>query len=173
MNTGECIRTLIGHMHTVVCLVHVETSSLNVLASGSYDKTIKLWNINTGTCLQTLYGHSDFIRSLILLDRLLLASGSYDCSIKLWDLKQNKNQYKCIRSLLGHASWITSLLFNNETRQLISDSADNKIKVWNVETGECLHTFEGHVYGAGLISNLNEIISSSYDGNIKVIENLF
>jgi len=177
MNTGECLRNLIGHLHTVVCLVHVR-SRLNVVASGSYDKTIKLWDIQTGACLQTLYGHADWLRCLILIEKrenkdyLLLASGSQDCSVKLWspiNASSSSAQFKCARTLRGHSGSIISLIFSANTRRLISDSADNRIKVWNVETGDCLHTLESHSYGVmSLILHLNEIVTSSYDGNIKV-----
>lgn len=176
MNTGECVRNLIGHLHTIVCLVHVR-SRLNVIASGSYDKTIKVWNIQTGACLQTLYGQSDWLRCLILIEKnenkeYLLASGSNDCSVKLWspiNALSSSFHFKCTRTFRGHSGSIISLIFNPNTCQLISDSADNRIKLWNLETGDCLHTLESHSYGVmSLILNMNEIVTSSYDGNIKV-----
>jgi WD40 repeat protein len=57
-----------------------------VLASGSYDKTVKLWDAGTGAALQTLKGHSGFDNAAAFSpDGKVLASGSYDKTVKLWD----------------------------------------------------------------------------------------
>ncbi len=57
----------------------------SLLASGSRDNTIKLWNAGTGENLRTLTGHRSFIRSVSFDREGLLASGSDDCTIKLWN----------------------------------------------------------------------------------------
>ena len=55
-----------------------------MLASGSYDKTIKLWNVESRTEVATLEGHSDYVKSVAFnSEGTLLASGSYDNTIKL------------------------------------------------------------------------------------------
>ncbi|KAL7940378.1 hypothetical protein V8C42DRAFT_362745 [Trichoderma barbatum] len=69
--TSQCQQTLQGHSHGVYSVAFSHDSKL--LASGSYDYTIKLWNTTTGQCQQTLQGHSH-------------ASGSYDYTIKLWNV---------------------------------------------------------------------------------------
>ena len=57
------------------------------LASGSSDKTIRLWDLTTGTCVKTLKGHINDVNSVALLhDNKTLASGSDDKTIRLWDL---------------------------------------------------------------------------------------
>ena len=58
----------------------------NTLASGSYDTTIKIWDIITGNCLKTLEGHSNSVNFLVKINENTLASGSYDTSIKIWDI---------------------------------------------------------------------------------------
>lgn len=58
-----------------------------LIASGSRDKTIKLWDVATGQCRQTLEGHSDRVFSVTFShDSKLIASGSTDKSIKLYDV---------------------------------------------------------------------------------------
>jgi COMPASS component SWD3 len=58
-----------------------------LLASGSDDKTIKLWDVATGQEVRTLKGHTDWVRSVAFSpDGKLLASGSDDGTIKLWDI---------------------------------------------------------------------------------------
>ena len=55
------------------------------LASGSYDKTIKLWDARSGALLRTLEGHTSWVDAVIFApDGDTLASGSFDQTIKLW-----------------------------------------------------------------------------------------
>ena len=76
-----CIRTLTGHARYILSLVYLPDG---LLASGSDDKTIKIWNIETGMCIKTLEGHEEWVRSLVYLPGGLLASGSADKTIKIW-----------------------------------------------------------------------------------------
>jgi WD40 repeat protein len=75
------LRTLSGHGDSVS---YVAFDSDNILASGSYDGTIKLWNKNTGGLLRTLSGHGNWVLSVAFDSNDILASGSYDRTIKLW-----------------------------------------------------------------------------------------
>jgi len=59
---------------------------LKLVASGSYDKTFKIWDAATGACTQTLEGHSNAVHSVAFLpDSKLVASGSGDETVKIWD----------------------------------------------------------------------------------------
>ena len=74
-------RTLNGHGHWVYSVAFDATY---LLASGSRDSTIKLWNKNTGNLLRTLSGHGDAVLSVAFDANDMLASGSEDRTIKLW-----------------------------------------------------------------------------------------
>jgi WD40 repeat protein len=57
------------------------------LASGSFDKTVKVWNFDFKKEVTTLRGHKEYITSLAFsIEGKYLASGSYDKSIKLWNI---------------------------------------------------------------------------------------
>ncbi len=75
------MRTLTGHGEGVWS---VAFASNNVLASGSDDKTIRLWDANTGYLLKTLEGHLVNVLQVTFDSNNLLASGSDDGTIKLW-----------------------------------------------------------------------------------------
>ena len=77
----DLLRTLSGHGDWVRS---VAFDSNDILASGSYDRTIKLWNKNTGDLLRTLNGHGNWVWSVAFDSNNILASGSWDSTIKLW-----------------------------------------------------------------------------------------
>ncbi len=135
------------------------------LASGSKDKSIKLWDVQTGQCVQTLQGHSSWVRALTLLGDGRLASGSYDKSIKLWDVKTGQ----CVQTLQGHSNDVNALTMLGDGR-LASGSADKSIKLWDVQTGQCVQTLQGHSEGVIALTLLGDgrLASSSHDKSIKL-----
>jgi len=79
----NCVQTVKGHTSRVNCLVYLGNSRL---VSGSWDDTIKIWNITTRECIQTLKGHWGSVCSLAYIDDTRLASASGDNTIKIWDM---------------------------------------------------------------------------------------
>ena len=85
MQTGKLLRTLSGHVDTVLWLAF--SSDGHVLASGGDDHIIKLWDMQTGKELCTLTGHAGSIYCLAFsTDGQMLASGGDDHTIKLWGM---------------------------------------------------------------------------------------
>src|SRR6266567_4218855 len=98
-----------------------------ILASGSNDTTIKLWNIRARKLLRTFAEHTDGVRSVAFSsDRRTLASGSNDTTIKLWNLDTGK----LLRTLKEHSKPVTSVAFSPDGRTLASGSYDTTIKIW-------------------------------------------
>ena len=82
----------------MVCCVAFSPDG-KTLASGSEDKTIKLWDVATGKEQATLKGHTEWVKSVAFSpDGKTLASGSGDSTIKLWDVATGKEQ----ATLKGH-----------------------------------------------------------------------
>ncbi|KAF4615217.1 hypothetical protein D9613_002803 [Agrocybe pediades] len=133
------VRTLKGHTDGVMCLQFNETlahPAFPVLITGSYDRTVRVWNMETGDELQCMKGHTRAIRAL-QFDEAKLITGSMDCSIKVWDWRRGK----CIRTLNGHSEGVVCLNFDDNV--LASGSVDATIKVWNLRTGGAF-TLRGH-----------------------------
>lgn len=104
----------------------------DILASGSNEGTITLWNPQTGKALRTLIGHTNTVRCLVALaDGKHLASASSDRSIKIWHVQSGQ----LVRTLNGHSNWIFALVELNDAKRLASSSWDRTIKIWNEASG--------------------------------------
>ncbi|MEH2016058.1 WD40 repeat domain-containing protein, partial [Nostoc sp.] len=125
------VNTLEGHSSTVYSVGFSPDGK--TLASGSDDKTIKLWDVSTGKAIKTLTGHSSRVYSVgFSPDGKTLASGSSDKTIKLWDVSTGK----AIKTLTGHSSSVWGVGFSPDGKTLASGSSDNTIKLWDVSTGK-------------------------------------
>ena len=105
------------------------------LASGSKDKTVRLWDTNTNEELVILQKHTGWINALAFsADGTRLASGSTDKTVNLW----NTDTGELITTLTGHLNGIVALSFSPDGSTLASGSTDGTIKFWNTETGDLL-----------------------------------
>ncbi|WP_242060045.1 NB-ARC domain-containing protein [Oscillatoria sp. FACHB-1407] len=169
-------RVLRGHTNAVCAIAFGNSEApafsptASVLASGSSDHTIKLWDLATGQCLQTLRGHTSRVWSVVFSpDGKTLASSSDDHTIKLWDVSLGQ----CRQTLHGHSNWVCAIAFNPnpDLPLLASASYDQTVKVWNIETGECLKTLEGHtnwVWSTAFSPDGKTLASGSGDHTIKL-----
>ena len=125
-----------------------------MLASGSSDTTVKLWDVASGHELRTLRGHSYTVSSVAFSpDGRVLASGSSDKTVKLWDVASGHE----LRTLSGHSNAVFSVAFSPDGRVLASGSDDNTVKLWDVASGHELRTLGGH-------SNWVKSVAFSPDG---------
>ncbi|REJ44776.1 MAG: protein kinase [Microcystis flos-aquae TF09] len=132
-------KTLTGHSNVVWSVIYSPDG--RYLASGSQDKTIKIWEVATGKELRTLTGHSDRVRSVVYSpDGRYLASGSWDKTIKVWDVVTGTE----LRTLAGYSGWVWSVAYSPDGRYLASGSDDDTLTIWEVATGKQLRTLTGH-----------------------------
>jgi F-box/WD-40 domain protein MET30 len=103
--------------------------SYPVLITGSYDRTVRVWNLDSGTEVRVLRGHSRAVRAL-QFDQMLLFTGSMDGTVRMWNWRAGE----CLRVLEGHTDGVVSLNYNGYL--LASGSADSTIQVWNFRTGD-------------------------------------
>ena len=114
-----------------------------ILASGSFNFWVKLWDVATQTNIVTLEGHQPTVGPVAFsLDGKILAAGSGDTTIKLWDVETRTN----IATLEGHEHKIRSVVFSPDGKTLASGSIDSTVRLWDVESQTNTATLEGH-YG--------------------------
>ena len=132
------ILTLKGHTDTVNALAF--TPNGNMLASGSDDKTIRLWETSTGT--EILNMPSGKIHALAFsMDGKILASINSAFNIQLWDVATGSE----LTSIEGQNNYGNVLAFSTDSKILACGSRDGTIRLWDVATGNKLSTLKGHV----------------------------
>ncbi|WP_293111229.1 hypothetical protein, partial [Moorena sp. SIO4G3] len=139
-----------------------------LMASGSRDKTIKLWR-KDGTLLKTLRGHRAGIHSVSFSqDGQMLASGSEDKTVKLWG--KDGSLVMTLDGPDGHTETVHCVRFSPNRQMIASASEDKTVKLWSKD-GVLLQTLTGHsdsVLGVSISPNGQLIASASKDKTIKL-----
>ncbi len=140
-----------------------------ILASGSWDNDIKLWDITNGNLIETLKGHSDDIKAIaISADGQTLASGSYDGMIKLWNLNTGS-----VKMNIQNLEAITSLTFSPNGEILASGCKKGQIKTWQLNTGKQLHSLAAHqntIWAIAFSPDGKMLASGSQDRKVRLWE---
>ena len=115
-----------GHSRTVISLAF--TPDGRMLASGSQDNTIRLWDVDTRENVGLPFrGHEGWVSALAISpDGRWVASGSWDRTVRLWDMDGNPMG----TPLRGHAAWITHVGFDAERSKIVSLDNHGRAGVW-------------------------------------------
>jgi WD40 repeat protein/transcriptional regulator with XRE-family HTH domain len=155
-----------GHNHWVFSLTF--SSDQTKIISGSPDATLRIWDVKTGEQLNLWRNTGGEVTTLdCSLENILIVGGSVP-QATLIDLETGKY----LRRLQGHGgSRILAVAFSPDSRTVLTGSTDHTLKLWEVETGNCLHTFVGHTDGVRSVTfspDGKTIASGSIDRTIKL-----
>jgi WD40 repeat protein len=167
------LHTLQGHTGTVYCVVI--SGDCQLIASGSIDKTIKLWAVSTNQLEHTLQAHND--GAIHRLDfsndgSRLVSGGGSDYALKLWEIKNGATP-TLLRTLRGHTHNVWSVQFSPDDQKIASASDDMTVVLWSAQTGEQLLTFRGHkswVYCLAWSPDGKLVASAGFEGIIRVFD---
>lgn len=152
-------QVLSGHTDGVMCIQADES----IIASGSYDATVRIWDLATGEQLRSLDGHTRGVNSL-QFDDVKLISGSMDKTLKIWNYRTGE----CLSTLRGHTEGVLSLHFDETI--LASGGADQSVRVWNFTDGTCsiLRGHTGWINAVRVHSACQVLFSASDDTTMKM-----
>ncbi|KAL7537153.1 hypothetical protein ACHAXR_007630, partial [Thalassiosira sp. AJA248-18] len=108
------------------------SSSWDYLASGSRDRTVRLWSIaNDGSCLMTFRAHENWVRCVLVhpSGNHVLSCGD-DRSIRVFDIKSSR----CLRTIEdAHPHFVTSIAMHHNLPILVSGGVDHTVKCWQLD----------------------------------------
>ncbi|XP_078126218.1 transducin beta-like protein 3 [Sander vitreus] len=142
-----------------------------LLASGSQDRTAKLWSLagegNVGL-LGVFRGHRRGVWAVCFspVDQVL-ATSSADGATKLWSLQD----FSCLKTFEGHDASVLKVIFVSRGTQLLTSGSDGLVKLWTIKTNECVKTLDAHqdkVWGLHVSRKDDKVVTGSADSNITV-----
>jgi WD40 repeat protein len=161
-----CVGGLEGHTGEVTALVM--TPDGNRVVSGSWDKTLWVWDIASGKCLRVLKGHTGWVSALAITpDGSRVVSGSRDRTLRVWDLASGE----CLRVLEGHGEEVYALAMTPDGRRVVSGSQDKTLRVWDIASGKRLRVLDAHTRGVKALAmppDGRRVVSGSQDKTLRV-----
>lgn len=154
-----------GHTDYVRCGLELP-SAPSTWVSGSYDHTVKMWDVRSRDCMLTLK-HDHPVEAIVALPQggiVLAASGN---EIKVWDLIAGG---KLLTSLSNHQKQITSLALSGDATRLFSGALDHHVKIYDVSTFAVTHSFKyaSEVLSVGISPDNNMLAAGLLDGTLSM-----
>ena len=112
-----------------------------LIASGSEDHMVRIWQIETGRLVRRLEGHSSIVTAVAFSpDGGAVASASNDRTVRLWDARSGR----LLRTLQGHVYHVYAVAFDPRGKWLATASWDRTIHIWDAKSGELQRKLRGH-----------------------------
>lgn len=157
-----------GHQDAVYS-VAVSPDGITI-ATASYDRGVKLWDLETGSERAALKDHTGAVYSVAFSpDGQLLATASADFSVKIWDVATGERLY----TLSDALDYVYAVAFHPSGHQIASAGADKRIRIWNIahDSGTLIESsfaHEGAIIGLSYSPDGKRIYSSGQDRQVKV-----
>ena len=192
LTSGRCVNTLEGHSDKVFSVSVTPDGKQAV--SASWDGTLRVWNLTSGRCVRCI--NIPIERKFRVNNVSVTPDGkqavSVSCynTLRVWDLTSGQ----CVNTLEGHYNpvsinikrlhsaelevmrllsdiWFPSVSVTPDGKQAVSASWDDTLRVWNLTSGQCVNTLEGHsdkVFSVSVTPDGKQAISASGDKTLRV-----
>jgi hypothetical protein len=133
MATGRSLRVVKDHADALYAVAYSPDGKW--LATGSADRSVKLWDTATEKRRYSLSGHNDIVYGLAFApDSKTLASASADKTVRIWEIGADEGKQQ--RSLGGHGHTVHSVAYSTDGKWLASGSADGNVRIWEPGNGK-------------------------------------
>jgi WD repeat-containing protein 48 len=138
----------------------------NWIASGSFDKTIKVWDLKEMRSTPIFTIAEPTLRTSIYALAVnswgtIMAAASPEKTIQLWDPRSRQQ----ISQLVGHRDNVRSVVLSKDGSHLLSASSDSTIKLWSLAEQRCLHTFTHHNDSVWSLFSNHDSLDVFYSGD--------
>ena len=144
------------------------------LASVSWDKTLKIWDLNSGNLKDSLTAHQQEILAVTFLDSDYLVTGSFDQEIKLWSLHPQEtpqSPLKLQEVFSAHTGSVQAIATIPNRPQFVSGSYDQTLKIWDWKQGivnGSAYDSHGAIYAIAVSAEGTFVASGGADGRVIV-----
>lgn len=146
LESGRTLQLFRGHTGPVTSIAFMDkrygSGDRKILISGSWDQTIKLWDVDSKELLSSIEAHSDFVKALLVFPSLqLLVSTGSDKIVRLWDLSKaaSGSPLKCVGVISAHTRPVESLdgqALSSTSANLYTADTMGMIKLWELSKGD-------------------------------------
>lgn len=122
----------------------------NLIAGGSLDWTVRVWDARTGAVVDTLHGHRDSVYSVAFSpDGAFLVSASLDKTLKVWNAQGWRAEPRtvnaaCLSTLQGHKDYVLSVDVTPDGAWIVSGSKDRGVQFWDPKSAKAQFMLQGH-----------------------------
>jgi eukaryotic-like serine/threonine-protein kinase len=143
-----------------------------LIASGSWDKTVQVWYAATGISLLTYRGHAQPVKCVSWSpDGQHIASGSWDTSIQVWDVSTGEPLFDKYR----HEAQVETLAWSPDGRHIASAGQDGIVQVWQASNKRTVSSYRGHsepIWSLAWSPDSRYLASASHDKTVLIREAL-
>jgi WD40 repeat protein len=161
---------LIWQAHTDNTFTLAFSPDEGTLATGSWDGTVKLWDLHSGALLWSGWHRCPLFSVAFSSDGRLLASSDTNGCIKLWDVASGQQ----IQSLVSPGGWVFSVVWSPDGQYFAAGCLDGSIRLWQVQKNQLapsMLTLMGHtnwVHTLAFSPDGLQLASGSWDGTVKL-----